>query len=80
MDLQAVSGRAQIPSRGEICQNFPPEFDCVSGLQQEQMEWDDVNKLLRHHGFKPLHFADPVQNKNLPGESMTFFFFFFKVK
>ncbi|XP_075873578.1 centrosomal protein of 70 kDa isoform X2 [Nelusetta ayraudi] len=33
---------------------------------QEQMEWDDVNKLLRHHGFKPLHFANPVQNKNLP--------------
>lgn len=36
------------------------------------MEWDDVNKLLRHHGFKPVHFADPVENKNLPGERMTF--------
>lgn len=49
-----------------------PEFDSVSGLQQEQMEWDDVNKLLRHHGFKPVHFADPVENKNLPGERTTF--------
>lgn len=33
--------------------------------QQEQVEWDDVNKLLQHHGFKPVHFADPVENKNL---------------
>ncbi|CAK6965488.1 centrosomal protein of 70 kDa [Scomber scombrus] len=33
--------------------------------QQEQVEWDDVNKLLQHHGFKPLYFADPVENKNL---------------
>ncbi|XP_023282692.1 LOW QUALITY PROTEIN: centrosomal protein of 70 kDa-like [Seriola lalandi dorsalis] len=33
--------------------------------QQEQVEWDDVNKLLRHHGFKPVYFADPVENKNL---------------
>ncbi|KAL7370316.1 hypothetical protein ABVT39_025522 [Epinephelus coioides] len=33
--------------------------------QQEQIEWDDVNKLLQHHGFKPVCFADPVENKNL---------------
>ncbi|XP_074521024.1 centrosomal protein of 70 kDa [Halichoeres trimaculatus] len=33
--------------------------------QQEQIEWDDVNKLLQHHGFKPVYFADPVENKNL---------------
>ncbi|XP_074508678.1 centrosomal protein of 70 kDa isoform X1 [Sebastes fasciatus] len=33
--------------------------------QQEQVQWDDVNKLLQHHGFKPVHFADPVENKNL---------------
>uniref|UniRef100_UPI0037E81F55 centrosomal protein of 70 kDa isoform X2 n=1 Tax=Semicossyphus pulcher TaxID=241346 RepID=UPI0037E81F55 len=33
--------------------------------QQEQVEWDDVNKLLQHHGFKPVYFADPVENKNL---------------
>ncbi|XP_020786450.2 centrosomal protein of 70 kDa [Boleophthalmus pectinirostris] len=33
--------------------------------QQEQVEWDDVNKLLQHHGFKPVHFADPVENKSL---------------
>lgn len=29
------------------------------------MEWDDVNKLLQHHGFKPVQFADPVENKSL---------------
>lgn len=33
--------------------------------QQEQVEWDDVNKLLQHHGFKPVFFADPVENRNL---------------
>ncbi|GAA6225956.1 centrosomal protein of 70 kDa [Lates japonicus] len=33
--------------------------------QQEQIEWDDVNRLLQHHGFKPVYFADPVENKNL---------------
>ncbi|XP_041637955.1 centrosomal protein of 70 kDa [Cheilinus undulatus] len=33
--------------------------------QQEQVEWDDVNKLLQHHGFKPVYFADPVENKSL---------------
>ncbi|CAG06646.1 unnamed protein product, partial [Tetraodon nigroviridis] len=33
--------------------------------QEEQIEWDDVNKLLQHHGFKPVTFADPVENKNL---------------
>ncbi|XP_041834707.1 centrosomal protein of 70 kDa isoform X2 [Melanotaenia boesemani] len=32
---------------------------------QEQVEWDDVNKLLQHQGFKPVFFADPVENKNL---------------
>ncbi|XP_067094448.1 centrosomal protein of 70 kDa [Osmerus mordax] len=30
----------------------------------EQTEWDSVNKLLQHHGFKPVHFADPIENKN----------------
>ncbi|XP_045076853.1 centrosomal protein of 70 kDa isoform X2 [Coregonus clupeaformis] len=34
-------------------------------MQQEQTEWDAVNRLLQHHGFKPVHFADPVENKNL---------------
>ncbi|KAG7999412.1 Centrosomal protein of 70 kDa [Nibea albiflora] len=34
-------------------------------FQQEQVEWDDVNKLLQHHGFKPVFFADPVENKTL---------------
>uniref|UniRef100_A0A3Q3VYA1 Centrosomal protein of 70 kDa n=1 Tax=Mola mola TaxID=94237 RepID=A0A3Q3VYA1_MOLML len=33
--------------------------------QQEQLEWDDVNKRLQHHGFKPVFFADPVENRNL---------------
>ncbi|XP_037552687.1 centrosomal protein of 70 kDa [Nematolebias whitei] len=33
--------------------------------QLEQVEWDVVNKLLQHHGFKPVFFADPVENKNL---------------
>ncbi|KAM9333963.1 centrosomal protein of 70 kDa isoform 2-T2 [Symphorus nematophorus] len=32
---------------------------------QEQVEWDDVNKLMQHHGFKSVYFADPVENKNL---------------
>ncbi|XP_036807321.1 centrosomal protein of 70 kDa-like [Oncorhynchus mykiss] len=35
-----------------------------SQFQQEQTEWDAVNRLLQHHGFKPVHFADPVANKN----------------
>lgn len=39
----------------------------VSVLQEEQVEWVDVNKLLQHHGFKPVMFADPVENKNLSG-------------
>uniref|UniRef100_A0A3P9PYT0 Centrosomal protein of 70 kDa n=1 Tax=Poecilia reticulata TaxID=8081 RepID=A0A3P9PYT0_POERE len=34
-------------------------------MEQEQVEWDDVNKLLQHHGFKPVFFADPVENRNL---------------
>ncbi|XP_038571591.1 centrosomal protein of 70 kDa-like [Micropterus salmoides] len=33
--------------------------------QQEQVEWDEVNKLMQHHGFKPVHFADPLENKSL---------------
>ncbi|KAB5526205.1 hypothetical protein PHYPO_G00149010 [Pangasianodon hypophthalmus] len=33
--------------------------------KQEQMEWDAVNRLLQHHGFKPVRFADPTENKNL---------------
>ncbi|KAF7658826.1 hypothetical protein LDENG_00007260 [Lucifuga dentata] len=33
--------------------------------QLEQTEWDDVNKLLQNHGFRPVCFADPVENKNL---------------
>ncbi|TRZ00783.1 hypothetical protein DNTS_034754 [Danionella cerebrum] len=33
--------------------------------QQEQREWDAVNRLLQHHGFKPVTFADPTENKNL---------------
>ncbi|XP_035768808.1 centrosomal protein of 70 kDa [Neolamprologus brichardi] len=32
--------------------------------QQEQVEWDDVNKRLQHHGFKPVFFADPAENKS----------------
>ncbi|XP_057181259.1 centrosomal protein of 70 kDa isoform X2 [Triplophysa rosa] len=32
---------------------------------QEQKEWDAVNRLLQHHGFKPVSFADPTENKNL---------------
>ncbi|XP_047433072.1 centrosomal protein of 70 kDa isoform X2 [Mugil cephalus] len=34
-------------------------------FKQEQAEWEDVNKLLQHHGFKPVFFADPVENENL---------------
>ncbi|KAA0712066.1 Centrosomal protein of 70 kDa [Triplophysa tibetana] len=33
--------------------------------QHEQKEWDAVNRLLQHHGFKPVSFADPTENKNL---------------
>uniref|UniRef100_A0A3B4GK92 Centrosomal protein of 70 kDa n=1 Tax=Pundamilia nyererei TaxID=303518 RepID=A0A3B4GK92_9CICH len=29
-----------------------------------KMEWDDVNKRLQHHGFKPVFFADPAENKS----------------
>ncbi|XP_057181258.1 centrosomal protein of 70 kDa isoform X1 [Triplophysa rosa] len=36
-----------------------------SQFQQEQKEWDAVNRLLQHHGFKPVSFADPTENKNL---------------
>ncbi|KAK9524321.1 hypothetical protein VZT92_018170 [Zoarces viviparus] len=34
-------------------------------FQQEQVQWEDVNTLLQHHGFKPVHLADPVENKNI---------------
>ncbi|XP_056287588.1 centrosomal protein of 70 kDa isoform X2 [Pseudoliparis swirei] len=33
---------------------------------QEQVEWDAVNTLLQHRGFRPVQFADPVENKNIP--------------
>ncbi|XP_031414306.1 centrosomal protein of 70 kDa isoform X2 [Clupea harengus] len=33
--------------------------------QRELSDWDDINKLLQRHGFKPVQFADPVENKNL---------------
>uniref|UniRef100_A0A8C5CT30 Centrosomal protein of 70 kDa n=1 Tax=Gadus morhua TaxID=8049 RepID=A0A8C5CT30_GADMO len=33
--------------------------------KQEQAEWDCVNKRLQNHGFKPVFFADPVENKNI---------------
>lgn len=39
---------------------------CVC-LQQEQTEWDAMNRLLQHQGFKPVRFADPTENKNLAG-------------
>ncbi|XP_029353096.1 centrosomal protein of 70 kDa isoform X2 [Echeneis naucrates] len=42
-----------------------PSCMLPSVLQQEQVDWDHVNKLLQHHGFKPVCFADPVENKNL---------------
>ncbi|KAJ3584069.1 hypothetical protein NHX12_014565 [Muraenolepis orangiensis] len=35
-------------------------------FQQEQAEWDCLNKLLQNHGFKPVNFADPVENTSLP--------------
>ncbi|KTG39947.1 hypothetical protein cypCar_00029560, partial [Cyprinus carpio] len=38
---------------------------CFIVLQQEQREWDTLNRLLQHHGFKPVNFADPTENKNL---------------
>nr|XP_020508002.1 centrosomal protein of 70 kDa isoform X2 [Labrus bergylta] len=34
-------------------------------MDQEQVEWDVVNKLLQHHGFKAMYFTDPAENKNL---------------
>ncbi|KAK3528307.1 hypothetical protein QTP86_030862, partial [Hemibagrus guttatus] len=34
-------------------------------FQQEQTEWDAVNRLLQHQGFKPVRFTDPTENKNL---------------
>ncbi|XP_069052611.1 centrosomal protein of 70 kDa isoform X2 [Lepisosteus oculatus] len=37
----------------------------VDNEQQEQLEWEAVNRILQHHGFKPIHFADPMENKNL---------------
>lgn len=45
----------------------------MSVFQQEQVEWDDVNKLLQHHGFKPVHFADPGGNKNISGKGHSKF-------
>ncbi|KAM8871960.1 centrosomal protein of 70 kDa isoform 2-T2 [Synchiropus picturatus] len=34
-------------------------------FQLEQRQWEDLNKVLQHHGFKPLSFADPVENKKM---------------
>ncbi|XP_007901248.1 centrosomal protein of 70 kDa isoform X2 [Callorhinchus milii] len=33
-------------------------------VQHEQVEWEILNKLLQHHGFNPIHLADP-QTKDL---------------
>ncbi|MGH0188563.1 UNVERIFIED_CONTAM: hypothetical protein FKN15_030684 [Acipenser sinensis] len=33
--------------------------------EQEQAEWEGINRLLQHHGFKPIQLADPMENKNL---------------
>lgn len=81
MDLQAVSGRILISSTASCCSVmllsflcFPHLISILPVLQQEQVEWDDVNKLLQHHGFKTMHFADPVENKNLSGKSQWFQF------
>lgn len=64
LDLQAVSGKAKM-----ICSRFDVKLTlCCFLLQMEQVEWDEVNKLLQHQGFKPVFFADPVENKNLTGE------------
>lgn len=49
-----------------MLQTFNCNGLCV--LQQEQVEWDDVNRLLQQHGFKPVFFADPVENRNLSGK------------
>ncbi len=48
---------------------------CFIVLQQEQREWDAVNRLLQHHGFKPVNFADPTENKNLAGNASLIFSF-----
>lgn len=55
-----------------VCVAGLSDADCGCVLQQEQVEWDDVNKLLQHHGFKPVFFADPVENRNLTGEEICF--------
>ncbi|KAM9821205.1 centrosomal protein of 70 kDa [Neosynchiropus ocellatus] len=34
-------------------------------FQMEQRQWEDLNKVLQHHGFKPLSFADPGENKTM---------------
>ncbi|KAM9493351.1 centrosomal protein of 70 kDa isoform 2-T2 [Clarias gariepinus] len=34
-------------------------------MEKEQTEWDAVNRLLQHHGFRPVRFTDPAENKNL---------------
>lgn len=33
--------------------------------KRELSDWEDINKLLQRHGFKPVKFADPLENKNL---------------
>uniref|UniRef100_A0A3B5MUY0 Centrosomal protein of 70 kDa n=1 Tax=Xiphophorus couchianus TaxID=32473 RepID=A0A3B5MUY0_9TELE len=48
-----------------VCVAGLSDADCGCVLQQEQVEWDDVNKLLQHHGFKPVFFADPKSANEL---------------
>ncbi|XP_072235401.1 centrosomal protein of 70 kDa isoform X2 [Leuresthes tenuis] len=56
-----VELQPQVCAADVLCVNT--DGGCV--LQEERVEWDDVNKLLQRHGFKPVFFADPVENKNL---------------
>ncbi|KAM4560432.1 centrosomal protein of 70 kDa isoform 2-T2 [Odontesthes bonariensis] len=56
-----VDPEPQVCAAAVLCVNT--DGGCV--LQEERVEWDHVNKVLQRRGFRPVSFADPVENKNL---------------
>lgn len=79
MDIQPVSGSNIVVSFNDAVTLYLKWNDVQCWctlvfleLQRELSEWGDTNKLLQRHGFKPVQFADPVENKNLSGKALFF--------
>uniref|UniRef100_UPI00398EB55F centrosomal protein of 70 kDa isoform X5 n=1 Tax=Pristiophorus japonicus TaxID=55135 RepID=UPI00398EB55F len=47
-----------------ICRHWTSGEDQDNLVRHEQAEWDILNKLLQHRGFKPVQLVDPQTSKN----------------